>query len=187
MFNRESVIGKIVYGGGFVFDFARWLVIFGILLMISHYFIITIYIVDGLSMDPTFKSGEVGVLNKAVYHFSDPERGDVVVVKYPGDPDKKRYVKRVIGMPEEKIEVKNNLVYVNNKVLIEGYLPKGTITIKEGSWQLDSDDYFLMGDNRLNSNDSRYFGPVEKRFIIGKTIWILAPRFFSVVTPTYIL
>lgn len=187
MVNRESLVGKVVYGGGFVFDFARWLVVLAIFLMILHYFVITIYIVDGLSMAPTFKSGEVGALNKITYIFSEPQRGDVVVVKYPGDPDHKRYVKRVIGMPTEKIEVKNGLVYINDNILREGYLPKDTMTIKDGTWQLDENDYFLMGDNRINSSDSRYFGPVEKRFIIGKTVWILTPRFFSVITPTYTL
>lgn len=187
MINRESLIGKIVYGGGFVFDFARWLLILGIVILILHYFVITIFIIDGLSMSPTFDSGEVGVLNKIVYDFSEPKRGDVVVVKYPGDPEHKRYVKRVVGMPGEKIEVRGGQVYIDGTVLIEGYLPKGMMTIKDGTWQLDDNDYFLMGDNRMNSNDSRYFGPVEKRFIIGKTTWVLAPRFFSVVTPTYVI
>jgi signal peptidase I len=187
MISRESIVGKIVYGGGFVFDFARWLLVLGIVILILHYFIITIFIIDGLSMSPTFQSGEVGVLNKAVYSFSEPQRGDVVVVKYPGDPEHRRYVKRVVGMPGEKIEVIKGEVYIDGSLLIEGYLPIGTQTIEGGIWQLGNNDYFLMGDNRMNSNDSRYFGPVEKRFIIGKTTWILAPRFFSVVTPTYII
>jgi len=187
MINRDTITGKIIYGGGFVFDFARWLVVLAIVLSLLHYFVITIYIVDGVSMDPTLLSGEVGVLNKITYTLGNPERGDVVVVKYPGDPEHKRYVKRVIGLPNEKLTVKDGAVFINDRRLIENYLPSYVTTEKDGSWQLGSDEYFLMGDNRPNSNDSRYFGPVEKRFIIGKTVWILMSRFESIITPTYIL
>lgn len=186
MINRENIIGKIVYGGGFVFDFAKWLVIVGITLIICHYFIATIFIVDGVSMDPTLISGEVALLNKISYATGDPERGDIVVVNYPGDPEHKRYVKRVISLPNETLKVTGGEVYINGKKLREGYLPAGTLTDKDGSWQLGPNDYFLMGDNRPNSNDSRYFGPAEKRFIVGRTDWILLPKLENFVTPTYI-
>jgi len=186
MIGKESIVGKVIYGGGFVFDFARWLVILAVVLTLLHFFVITIYIVDGASMDPTLKTGEIAVLNKIVYDFGDPARGDIVVVKYPGDPENKRYVKRVIGLPNEKVEVRAGGVYINNKRLIENYLPNDVTTDKDGSWQLGEGEYFLLGDNRPNSNDSRYFGPAEKRFIIGRTDWTLLPL-KSFVTPTYIL
>ena len=115
MIGKESIVGKVIYGGGFVFDFARWLVILAVVLTLLHFFVITIYIVDGASMDPTLKTGEIAVLNKIVYDFGDPARGDIVVVKYPGDPENKRYVKRVIGLPNEKVEVRAGGVYINNK------------------------------------------------------------------------
>jgi len=185
MFNRENFIGRIISGGGFIFDFARWLVVLMVILTLLHFFVMTIFIVDGASMDPTFATGDFGALDKISYSFSDPQRGDVVVLNYPGDPANKRYVKRVIGLPGEKVEVENGLVLVNGKKLSEGYLPKGLYTDKNGSWTLTTDEYFTMGDNRPNSNDSRYFGPVEKRFLVGKVVWILFPSFFSVVTPTY--
>ena len=185
MFNRDTFIGKVVSGGGFIFDFARWLVILIITLTLLHFFVITVFIVDGESMDPTFATGEFGALDKISYDFSDPERGDIVVLNYPGDPEHKRYVKRVVGMPGDRVEVKSGTVYLNGKKLTENYLPQGLYTDKDGSWKLSSDEYFTMGDNRPNSNDSRYFGPVEKRFLVGKVVWILFPRFFSVITPTY--
>ena len=185
--DQESFIKKVIYGGGFVFDFARWLLILVIVLVLVHYFIITIYIVDGVSMDPTFQSGEVGILSRFAYSVGDPKRGDIVVVKYPGDPEHKRYVKRIIGLPNETISVGDSAVYINEKKLTENYLDSSTMTDKDGKWKLGKDEYFLMGDNRFNSNDSRYFGPVEERFIIGKTVWILIPRFFSVVTPSYVI
>ncbi len=185
-FNRETFIGRVVFGGGFVFDFAKWLLIIGLTLILLHYFVVSIYIVDGVSMDPFLKTGEVAVLNKIVYSVENPKRGDVVVVKYPGDPEHKRYVKRVIGLPNEKITVADGVVKINGKRLIENYLPQDTPTTKDGNRQLGGDEYFLMGDNRPNSNDSRYFGPAEKRFIVGKTVWIIFPRFESIITPTYI-
>ncbi|TSC93878.1 MAG: signal peptidase I [Candidatus Berkelbacteria bacterium Athens1014_28] len=186
MFNHEKIVGKIIYGGGFVFDFARWLVVFILLLVLCNYFLISIFIVDGASMDPMLKTGEIGVLNKYIYIIDNPKRGDIVVVKYPGDPEKRRYVKRVIGLPGEKVKVYSGLVYVDGKVLKENYLAEYVWSDKDGEWQLGERDYFLMGDNRPNSNDSRYFGPVEQRFILGKTVWILLPRFQSIVTPTYL-
>lgn len=183
--NQDTLFRRIIYGGGFLFDFARWLLILIVLLTLLYFFVATIFIVDGASMDPTLASGEFGVLDKISWDFSNPGRGDVVVLKYPGDPGHKQYVKRVVGLPGEKIEVKNGSVFINNKKLSENYLPAGLFTDKDGSWQLSSEEYFTMGDNRPNSNDSRYFGPVEKRFLVGKTVWILFPRFFSIVTPTY--
>lgn len=185
MFNRESIIGRVVYGGGFIFDFARWLLIIVVVLTLLHFFVISIFIVDGASMDPTFATGEFALLDKISYTLSNPQRGDVVVLNYPGDPANKRYVKRVVGLPGETIEVEHGNVYINSQKLSETYLPADIETDKDGSWKLSQDEYFTMGDNRPNSNDSRYFGPVEKRFLVGKTVWIIFPRFFSVVTPTY--
>ena len=184
---ERNFIQKIIFGGGFLFDFAKGIIILIVILALVHFFIATVFFVDGASMDPTFATGEMGLLDKISYNFSNPKRGDVVVVKYPGDPENKKYVKRVIGMPGEKIAVSNGAVYIEDKKLFENYLPAGLQTPQSGEWKLESDEYFLMGDNRINSNDSRYFGPVEKRFIIGKTIWILTPRFFSIPNPTYLL
>lgn len=185
MFDRDTFIGRVVYGGGFIFDFARWLIILTIILTLLHFFVVTIFVVDGASMDPTLASGEFGVLDKITYDFGNPQRGDIIVLNYPGDPENRQYVKRVIGLPGEKVVVEGGRVFINGKRLVENYLPSWLGTDKDGSWQLSSVEYFTMGDNRPNSNDSRYFGPVEKRFIVGKTVWILIPRFFSITTPTY--
>jgi signal peptidase I len=185
MFNKDTFIGRVVSGGGFIFDFARWLVILIVALTLLHFFVITIFIVDGESMDPTFATNDFGLLDKITYDFSNPQRGDIVVLNYPGDPSNTRYVKRVIGLPGETVEVKNCGVYINGTELTEDYLPAGLCTDKDGIWHLTSTQYFTMGDNRPNSNDSRYFGPVEKRFLVGKVVWIVYPQFFSVITPTY--
>ena len=114
-----------------------------------------------------------------------PERGQPVVVKYPGDPENKRYVKRVIGLPGEKIVISGGKVYINGDPLDERYLPVYFETEPDSNWDLGGEEYYLMGDNRANSNDSRYFGAVEKRFFIGRAIAIIFPRLRFVELPTY--
>lgn len=116
---------------------------------------------------------------------AEPKRGEVVIVKYPGDPEHKQYLKRVIGLPKEKLIIKDDKVYINNKILEESYIPPGTEIFPSGAWKLKDSEYFLMGDNRPQSNDSRYFGPVEKRFFIGKAIFMVYPVFKGVEIPEY--
>lgn len=137
-------------------------------------------------MEPTILNGQLVILNKIFYRGDkNPERGETVVVEYPGDPAHKRYVKRVVGLPGEKIIVINGSVYINSKKLRENYLSFGIKTDQDGRWELNSDQYFLMGDNRPLSNDCRYFGPVEKRFFVGHAKWIIYPGIKRLETPAY--
>lgn len=138
--------------------------------------------VSGRSMVPTLQDGEYLLTNKLAYRRGLPERGDVVVFKAPptahcppgGACD---FIKRVIALPGETISIKGGKVFINSKVLLEKYLPPDYVTredayLKEGSViRLDEGEYFLLGDNRLGSSDSRAFGPVVKKNIIGKA-WI---------------
>lgn len=182
----NSFLSKILYGGGLFFDVAKWLVIFVIVLILINTFWYSIFVVDGISMEPNFKSGELALMDKTFFRGdTNPNRGDAVVVQYPGDPEQHRYIKRVVGLPGENLKITNSIVYINGKKLNERYIPVGTITDPDGNWQLNSEQYFLMGDNRPNSNDSRVFGPVEKRFFIGKTIAILFPSFQTVEERKY--
>jgi signal peptidase I len=183
---NRNFLQKLLYGGGVFFDLTKWLILVVVVLIIVNKFWFTIFIVDGESMEPNFHDRELVLLNKNYLRSSTlPERGDAVVVAYPGDPEHKRYVKRVVGLPGETIEVKYDSVTINGKRLSENYIPFGTNMEPEGSWQLRSDQYFLMGDNRENSNDSRYFGPVERRFFIGKAAVIIYPRLYAIEKPLY--
>ncbi|OGD64078.1 signal peptidase I [Candidatus Berkelbacteria bacterium RIFOXYA2_FULL_43_10] len=182
----RTFLQKLLYGGGVFFDLTKWLILVVVALIIVNKFWFTIFIVDGESMEPNFHDRELVLLNKNYLRGSAlPARGDAVVVQYPGDPEHKRYVKRVIALPGESIEVGYDLVAVNGKRLTESYIPYGTNMEPEGNWQLRSDQYFLMGDNRENSNDSRYFGPVERRFFIGRAAAIIYPRFLAIEKPLY--
>lgn len=125
-------------------------------------------------MEPNFKAGEYLLVDELSYRLRSPKRGEVIVFKYPKDPSY-YYIKRVIGLPGETIEIKDGKVRIYNyenpegKVLSEPYI-KG-VTKEDIKTVLNKDEYFVMGDNREFSSDSRVFGPVERKFIIGRA-WI---------------
>ncbi len=177
---------KIVYGGGLFFDLTKWVIFAIVCFSLINSFWFTIFIVDGESMEPTLHDGEVVLMDKSFTRQDHkPERGDAVVVKYPGDPENKKYVKRVIGLPEETVRISSGKVYLQSKQIKESYLPIGATTYPDGEWAMKEGEYFLMGDNRENSNDSRYFGPVEQRFFVGKAMNVLLPSLRSIYTPDY--
>jgi signal peptidase I len=173
----KIILEKLVYGGGIVFDLAKWLIVVFVAVMIVNTFFISLFFVDGASMEPNLHNREAILWDKNSYHIATPQRFDVAAVNAPSDPTHKKYVKRVIGLPGDKIEIRNGRVYINDELLIEDYLPAELKTTDDGLWTLGDDQYFVMGDNRPNSNDSRAFGPVDKRFVLGKAIAIVFPRF----------
>ena len=186
MSENRSFFNKLLFGGGVVFDLAKWLILVVVFFVLVNAYWFSIFIVDGLSMEPTILNGQLVLLNKVFYRTDkNSQRGATVVVEYPGDPTHKRYVKRVIGLPGEKIVVHDGSVFINSKKLTEDYLPFGIETDQDGVWQLNNDQYFLMGDNRPLSNDCRYFGPVEKRFFVGYAEWIIYPGLKRLPIPTY--
>lgn len=173
-------LNKLLYGGGVVFDLLKWTILAVVVLLILFRFWLSIFIVDGESMEPNLHDKEIVLLKNNAYNSEIPSRGDVVAVRYPGDPEHKKYVKRVVGLPGEVVQLKNGRVHINGEVLSENYLEYSLYTNPQSAiknnWKLGKEEYFLMGDNRPYSNDSRYFGPVEKRFFDGKAILIVFPR-----------
>jgi signal peptidase I len=172
-----TILNKIIYGGGVIFDLLKWVILAGIIVILIGVFWLSVFVTDGISMEPTFKNGDVVLLRKNYYVKNEPKRGDVVVVRYPGDPDNKKYVKRVIGLPGEDLRVLDGKVFIDGRPISESYIRYDVKTEPNGEWQLGVNDYFLMGDNRTFSNDSRYFGPVEKRFFYGKAIAVIFPHY----------
>ncbi|MEK9155901.1 MAG: signal peptidase I [Patescibacteria group bacterium] len=171
---------KILYSSGVIFDVARWVILIAVILALVNTFWLTLFFVDGVSMETNMHDGELALLQKNGYAGkSEPARGDIVVVQYPGDPEHRRYVKRVVGLPGEALSVSAGRVLVNNKEIDEDYLPVDVTTEPAGSWTIGPNEYFLMGDNRFASNDSRYFGSVEKRFFLGKVLAVVFPRLRS--------
>jgi len=131
--------------------------------------------VEGTSMSPLLVDQERIFINKFVYRFGAVERGDVVVFWYPRDRTKS-FIKRVVGMPGEKVEIRRGRVYVNGEALEETYLVSpGSDASYHGPVQVPEGYYFVLGDHRSSSNDSRLFGPVSESLIYGKAVFAYWP------------
>lgn len=136
------------------------------------------FVVSGSSMFPTFENGNYLIIDKLSYKISSPQRDDVVVFKYPNDQTK-YFIKRIIGLPNETLDIKGNAVTITNSAHPEGftldqpYVLNGANNITH--LELKADEYFVMGDNRNASSDSRYWGPVKRELLTGIAFLRLLP------------
>lgn len=127
------------------------------------------YRIQGYSMEPNLHEQQYLIVNKVAYYLGEPERGDIIVFEYPNGPETD-YIKRVIGVPGDTVECRPNEILVNGQVIDEPYEPHPwTYTCVQQT--LGEDEYFVLGDNRSQSSDSHKWGPLERKFIIGKA-WI---------------
>jgi len=140
-------------------------------------FLFQAFFIPSESMVPTLRVHDRVLVNKLSYKLHPVHRGDIVVFKAPegSDPGIDDLVKRVIGLPGETVSAKDGHVYIDNKELPETYLPKGTITTSFSGVTLQPDHYWVMGDNRGNSKDSRVFGPITKKNIVGRVFFRIWP------------
>lgn len=129
------------------------------------------FIIEGPSMQPNFETGQFLIVSRMDYLFGEPQPGDIVVFHYPNNPQED-YIKRVIGLPGDTVEIRNTLVYVNGEQLEEPYInePCRETRCRDNEWVLGPDEFFVMGDNRNHSSDSRAFGPVERQFLVGEAL-----------------
>lgn len=128
------------------------------------------YVVDGNSMQPNFHSNQFIIVSRLSYMFSELKRGDVVVFHYPRQPDRD-FIKRVIGLPGDTVVILGGLVYVNGELLEEPYIERFcTGKSCDGEWVVGPEEYFVLGDNRASSQDSQDFGPVERKYIVGRAM-----------------
>jgi signal peptidase I len=160
--------------------------ILAIVIFLLLQFTVQSFIIIGSSMQPNFQEGERLVINKVFYKLHEPERGDVIVFHPPGNKETD-YIKRVIALAGETVEVKNGVVYINNQPLDEPYqlkeLPKYTLSER----RVPSNEYFVLGDNRNNSNDSHNNWTVPRQNIIGKAWLSIWPPSEWGVIPDYSL
>lgn len=166
--------------GGLVSEIIRFSVIALIVVLPIRMFIAQPFIVSGASMENTFSTGEYLIVDQLTYHFEDPVRGDVIIFRYPKDPSK-FFIKRVIGVPGDTIEIQGNTVTIYNEQNIDG------ITLNEAAYvakmspnttlseTLGEDEYFVMGDNRDASSDSRMWGVLQRDKIVGRALIRLFP------------
>ncbi len=129
--------------------------------------------VEQYSMEPTLLPHDRVLVSKFIYRLRAPERGDVIVLRYPRSPER-NYIKRVIGLPGEMLEIKKGTLYVNRRPVKENYL-NGDIIGDFGPVTVPQDSVFVLGDNRNNSEDSRAFGPLKTSLIVGQAVLIYWP------------
>jgi signal peptidase I len=127
-------------------------------------------IVEGASMQPNFYTNQLVIVNRFAYYFGQPVRGDVVVLHNPQNPAED-FIKRVVGLPGELVEIREGRVFVNGTQLDEAYIQRFCASGCDGTWILDDEQYFVLGDNRGNSHDSHSFGPIDRKLIVGRA-WI---------------
>jgi len=150
-------------------------------------FIAQPFIVSGSSMDPTFENGQYLIVDEISYRLQNPARNDVVVFRYPNDP-KKFFIKRIIGLPNEEVKIHGSEITIVNKENPDGFqldqsYIKNISIDRDMTFQLKDNEYFVMGDNRTASSDSRYWGSVNKDLLIGKVFLRLLPLNKIGVTP----
>jgi len=159
----------------FVWEMVKVALISLAIILPVRYFLIQPFYVKGASMEPNFFDHEYLIIDEISYRFNEPSRGDIAVFKYPNDP-RQYFIKRIVGLPGEKVEIKEGKIFINNSELKESYLPANlqtnlSLIRSYGTVTLANDEYFLLGDNRDQSLDSRAFGPVKKDYLIGRT-WL---------------
>lgn len=159
---------------GILAEFRGWLK--DILLAVVIAFLMVVFLyqpvkVEGTSMQPELLDQERIFVNKFVYHFEEIHRGDIVVFWYPKDPSKS-FIKRVLGIPGDVVSIRDGLVYINGQLVEERYVPRGyqdadsypVVRVREGH-------YYVLGDHRNASNDSRSWGLVPRKYIYGKAVF----------------
>ena len=170
----------------FVWDLLKVVTISLAIIIPVRYFLIQPFYVKGASMEPSFYDHEYLIIDEISYRLGEPSRGDIIVFKYPKDPSQ-YFIKRIVGLPGEKVQVKDDQVYVypaeGKKFMLDetNYLELGSATTGNKEWILGPDEFYVLGDNRDYSLDSRSFGPVYEDLIVGK-VWLRGWPFWRIKT-----
>jgi signal peptidase I len=179
--------------GEFFLDFIETMVIALSILLVVYLFFMQPHQVNGQSMVPYFQSGEYVLTDKISYRLGNPKRGDIVVFHAPEEANCPKgtgcdFIKRVLAVPGDVVEVKDNHVVVNAQPLEESYIPEEYQTLpgrytRGQTVTLDTDEYFVVGDNRPYSSDSREWGPIQKSDIVGRAFFRYLPVDKMMVIP----
>lgn len=184
----ESLFSFVVVFLRFIWDLLKTAIIVAVIAFIIRYFLLEPFIVQGSSMEPSLHNLDYLLIEKVTDDFKDNYPRGSIVVFHPPDQPRQNYIKRVIGLPGEKLFIKEDQIIVQNQqnpqgfILNENYLPEDATTEGTIEAQLSADQYYLLGDNRDNSKDSRSFGPVKENQIIGRA-WL---KVFSTTGPSMI-
>ncbi|MFC1613217.1 signal peptidase I [Patescibacteria group bacterium] len=157
----------------FIADLIKTVIISLAIILPVRYFVIQPFYVKGASMEPNFHENEYLIVNELVYRLKDPMRGDIIIFKNPRN-QKEYFIKRILGLPNETIKIYDHKIQIYNSshqdgiIIEEPYLSSDEITTGNEIIELKENQYYVMGDNRNKSLDSRNFGPIKKESIIGK-------------------
>ncbi len=170
----------------FSFETIKVVIISLVVIVGIRSFVMQPFFVSGKSMEPNFHDGDYLIVDELSYRFGEPKRGDVIIFHYPNNP-REFYIKRIIALPGEKVEIMDNIITIYNAEdlsgfkLDEAYIPSETQITGNYVKELKNDEYYVLGDNRTASADSRVWGVLEEHFIVGRA-WIRAWPFgdFSV-------
>lgn len=172
-----------------IIDFIQTIVVFGAIFALIYLFVAQPHKVSGNSMVPIFHNGDYILTDKLSYRLGNPRRGDVIVLKNPRD-ESQDFIKRIIALPSETIRIDENFVYISGELLKEPYLPPGTNTsagtflTEKTAVKAGPNQYFVLGDNRSHSSDSRAWGGVTKEEIVGKVFFrYWPPQSFGLFKP----
>ncbi len=160
----------------FIWETAKIVIISLAIIIPIRYFLFQPFFVRGASMEPNFEDGEYLIIDELSYRFKEPQRGEIIIFRYPKDPSQ-YYIKRIVGLPGETIKISEGTITIFNDenptglVLNEPYLSENNqFTSGNIEINLDENDYFVLGDNRLASSDSRIWGAVPDHYIIGRAL-----------------
>lgn len=159
-------------------ELVRFVAIALVVVIPIRIFIAEPFVVSGSSMAPTFENANYLIVDKISYKLNVPQREDVVIFRYPNDQTK-FFIKRIIGLPDETLDIKGAVITIKNEAHPEGFKLEEPYVKNTANnithFELKSDEYFVMGDNRSGSSDSRYWGAVKRKLIVGKAFLRLLP------------
>ncbi len=162
----------------FFTELLKFVIVAALIVFPIRFFVAQPFIVSGASMDPTFANGQYLIVDELTYHFADPARGDVVIFRYPRNPSE-FFIKRIIGLPGEVVSVESGLVYVTHtdgtKVQLDEPYVVNLGNGGNASYKVTQGDYFVMGDNRPESSDSRIWGLLPRSNMVGRALLRLLP------------
>jgi signal peptidase I len=188
--NQEKTTLIIV--AEFIWEMIKTALTVIIIVYLIKTYVFQLFIVDGQSMEPNLHHNQMLLVDEFSYHFRAPARGEVIVFQKPNEPSPVNFIKRVIGLPHEKVIIKDSHVLItnptNNEVILqEDYLTSNNITNGSQEFTLGDNEVFVLGDNRTNSQDSRVIGPISYDLIAGRALFTYWPikEAYWLFTPTY--
>lgn len=162
--------------GSHIIDFIQTLVVFGAIFALIYLFVAQFHKVSGMSMVPTMQDGDYLITEKVSYRLGNPKKGDIIVLKNPRN-ESQDFIKRIIATPGDNVRIEENKVFINGGAIDEAYLPADTTThpgaflTEKNTIRAGPNQYFVMGDNRNHSSDSREWGGVTKEEIVGRAFF----------------